>query len=272
MSATSSYAQGGAAAAAEVVTGEAVVLDLPPASMPLRAVGTLVDLVVSTLALIALLLLVVLTSSLLDDALGQAVAILATAAVLIGLPTTVETLTRGRSLGKLLTGLRVVREDGGTISFQHAFVRALVGVVEIYALSGTPAAIAASLDGRGRRLGDHAAGTYVVRDRVSWAPSPPPAMPPGMGAWAQSIDLRPLPADLALAMRHYVERGHTLVPATAQLVGERLLGSLGEHVAPPPPPGSPPVVVLAAVLAERNTRERARLARQDELRRRLTGR
>jgi uncharacterized RDD family membrane protein YckC len=29
-------------------------------------------------------------------------------------PTTVETLTRGKSLGKLVLGLRVVRDDGGT--------------------------------------------------------------------------------------------------------------------------------------------------------------
>lgn len=272
MSATSSYAQGAAAEAAEVVTGEAVVLDLPAASLPLRVAGALLDLLVAFLVLLALSFVLVTATPLLDDALGQAVAILAAATVLIGLPTTVETLTRGKSLGKLATGMRVVREDGGTISFQHAFVRALIGVVEIFAFSGTPAAIAAALDPRGRRLGDHAAGTYVVRDRVSWTPAPPPSMPAGLEAWAASIDLRPIPADLALAVRQFVDRGHTLVPSTAQVVGERLLASLAEHVSPPPPRGVPPVVVMAAVLAERHARESARLARQGELRRRLTGR
>ena len=31
-------------------------------------------------------------------------------------PTTLETLTRGKSFGKLALGLRVVRDDGGTVT------------------------------------------------------------------------------------------------------------------------------------------------------------
>ena len=50
-----------------------------------------------------------------------------------------ETLTRGRSLGKLALGLRTVRDDAGPITFHHALVRALIGFVEIYVFSGIPA-------------------------------------------------------------------------------------------------------------------------------------
>src|SRR3546814_2286922 len=47
-------------------------------------------------------------------------------------PTTVETVTRGRSLGKLAVGGRIVRPDGGAIGFRHAFLRALLGVLELW--------------------------------------------------------------------------------------------------------------------------------------------
>ena len=66
-------------------------------------------------------------------------------------PTTIETLTRGQSLGKLALGLRTVRDDAGPISFHHAFVRALVGVVEIYAFSGAPAFFSALVSSPGKR-------------------------------------------------------------------------------------------------------------------------
>ena len=89
-----------------------------------------------------------------------------TVAVFVVVPTTLETLTRGQSLGKLALGLRTVRDDAGPISFQHAFVRALVGVVEIWVFTGVPAFFCALVTPRGKRLGDFAAGTYVVRERV----------------------------------------------------------------------------------------------------------
>ena len=88
-------------------------------------------------------------------------------------PTTIETLTRGKSLGKLALGLRVVRDDGGTVTVQQSFVRALVGIVEIYVVPRRRRRSSAALvSSRGKRLGDYAAGTYVVRDRVQ-----PPAAP-----------------------------------------------------------------------------------------------
>ena len=74
-------------------------------------------------------------------------------------------------------GLRVVRDDGGTVTAQQSFVRALIGIVEIYALLGGPAFFCCLVSSRGKRIGDYAAGTYVVRDRVSLALPPPPPMP-----------------------------------------------------------------------------------------------
>ena len=86
--------------------------------------------------------------------------------VLVGGPIAVETLSHGRSLGKLACGLRVVRDDGGPIRFRHALVRGAMGVVEILMTFGVIACIASLVSARGRRLGDVFAGTLVVRERM----------------------------------------------------------------------------------------------------------
>ena len=56
------------------------------------------------------------------------------------------------------------------------------------------------------------------------------------------------------------------------MIGRRLADQVAEHVAPPPPPHTPPEAYLAAVVASRRERDQARLAREAELRRRLTAR
>ena len=141
-------------------------------------------------------------------------------------PTTIETLTRGKSLGKLAFGLRTVRDDAGPISFQHSFVRALIGVVEIYVFMGVPAFFSALLSSRGKRLGDYAAGTYVVRERVKLQLSPPPPMPPQLASWAAGADMASLPTGLALAVRQFLGRLPQIDPASRAAIGGRLAGAV----------------------------------------------
>ena len=174
---------------------------------------------------------------------------------LLVFPTTIETLTRGKSLGKLAFGLRTVRDDAGPISFHHAFVRALIGVVEIYVFLGGPAFFCALVSSRGKRLGDYAAGTYVVRERVRLQLGAPAPMPPQLAGWAASADLAALPTGLALAVRQFLGRLPQIDPASRAAIGGRLATAVSEYVAPPPPPGTPPEAFLAAVVAARRDRD-----------------
>ena len=256
----------------DLVTGEAVALDLPPAGLGPRMASGLVDVALTVLLLVGVVLLFGIASLQSDAALGHVARIGTLVTVFLAVPTTVETLTRGRSLGKLLLGLRTVRDDAGPISFQHAFVRALVGFVEIYALSGAPAFFAALLSSRGKRLGDYAAGTYVVRERVRLRLEPPAVMPPHLAAWAAQADMAALPTGLALAVRQFLGRAGQIDPDSRHRLGTRLATQVGAYVAPPPPPGTPPEAYLAAVIASRRERDTARLRRESELRARLTGR
>ncbi|NGN94641.1 RDD family protein [Nocardioides sp. KC13] len=258
----------------DLITGDAVALDLPAAGLGMRLLSGLIDVLVVT-ALLVLTLFVFLTAApATDEALAWAAYIAATASVLLVFPTVIETLTRGRSLGKLALGLRTVRDDGGAISFHHAFVRALVGVIETYGTSGAAAFLTAMIHPRGKRLGDIAAGTYVIRVRVPLQPPAPIQMPPALAVWASRADVAAIPVGLSLAVRRFLsgEVGTYADPVRRHALAERLATSVQEYVAPGPPPGTPPEAYLAAVLATRRDRDAARLARDEELRARLTAR
>jgi uncharacterized RDD family membrane protein YckC len=256
----------------DLVTGEAVALDLPPAGLGIRIASGSLDVVASLGLLVALTLTMVVAALHTDEALIRVAMLGAIIVSLLVFPATLETLTRGRSLGKLAFGLRTVRDDAGPITFHHAFVRALVGVVEIYVFLGGPAFFSALLSTRGKRLGDFAAGTYVVRERVRLRLTPPPPMPPGLAGWAAAADIASLPTGLTLAVRQFLSRLPQIDPVSRASMGARLATQVDQYVAPAPPPGTPPEAYLAAVLASRRERDGARLAREAALRRRLTAR
>src|SRR5665811_1493242 len=253
----------------DLVTGEAVALELPAAGIAIRALSGALDLLIAGVALWIGVFVATATTLNADDAIiGVAVTVLL-ALVSVVLPTTLETLTRGRSVGKLATGLRTVRDDAGPIGFRHALTRALVGFVEIWALVGVPALVSAIVSNKGKRLGDYAAGTYVVRERVHMTLPPPPMMPPQLAAWAAGADIARLPDGLAMAVRQFLMRAPLLSPQSRATLGAQLHDEVVAYVSPLPPSGVHPEVVLAAVIADRRRRDAIRLQRDAALRRRL---
>lgn len=259
----------GADTADDLVIGEAVALDLPPASPGLRMASGLID-VTLTIAILLAVVATVLTTSFRGTSATVWIAYVGTMIlVFLVLPTTIETWSRGRSLGKLILGLRVVRDDAGPVGFQHAFVRALVGFVEIYSFGGVPAFFCIVLHPRGKRLGDLAAGTYVVRERFRLALPPPIAVPDHLRHWTASVDLAPLPPGLAIGMRQYLQRIGEFTPASRVVLEQRLVDRVLPYVAPPPPAGTPAADFLAAVMGLRRERDLARLDREQQVRIRL---
>ena len=256
----------------DLVTGEAVALDLPPAGLAVRIASGLLDIIVTVVLLFIVLLVMVVAALPGGQALLAVASIGSTIMVFLVYPATLETLTRGRSLGKLATGLRTVRDDGGPITATHALVRALIGFVEIYAFTGIPALLSAMLSHKGKRLGDYAAGTYVVRDRVRLVLPQPARMPPHLARWAATADISSLPVGLALGVRQYLGRVHEITPQSRAVLGTQLAEQVRPYVAPPPPAATSPEDFLAAVIASRRDRDLARLQREDQFRRKLTAR
>ena len=244
-----------------MVTGDAVVLDVQIAQLPVRALSAMIDCTVVFIAYVIGVLLWATTLSEFDTALSAAVLIIFTVLALVGYPTVFETATRGRSLGKMALGLRVVSEDGGPERFRQALFRALAGVIEIWIFAGGPAVICSLLSPKGKRLGDVFAGTIVISERAPRL-TPPPPMPPQLAWWASSLQLSGLGADQAELARQFLSRASQLDTRIRDQIAYRITGEVVAQISPPPPPGTPPQLVLAAVLAERHRRELARLRPQ----------
>jgi uncharacterized RDD family membrane protein YckC len=245
----------------DLVTGEAVVLELRLAKVPSRALGFFMDGFVQVLLVVGLIALLAAVRGVADFALTTALFIAGIASIFVIMPATIETLSHGRSLGKLALGLRVVRDDGGPIRFRHALVRALAAFfVDLWLLGWLGIGLITSLaSSRGKRVGDYLAGTVVVRERIPVRTGTVAQMPPHLADWAAGLDLSRIPNDLALAVRQYLSRIADLTPAVREDMGLRLAAEVSEHIGQPAPSGVPAWAFLSAVLAERRNREIARL-------------
>jgi uncharacterized RDD family membrane protein YckC len=238
----------------ELVTGEAVALDVRPASVILRGAGTIIDWLayIGLFLLMALIVFAVFGDEI-DQALAQALAIAGLVFSLLIVPMLVETLSHGRSLGRWAVGARIVRDDGGATGLRHAFIRALMGVIEIFMTFGGLAATSALLNSRSKRLGDLLAGTYSQHERVPKFIEPTFVLPAALETWAETVDVGRLPDRLSRRVAQFLRQVHQLSPATRV----RLAETLADEVAPfvSPLPNVPPEFLLIGVAEVRRRRE-----------------
>ncbi|GAA1226833.1 RDD family protein [Rhodoglobus aureus] len=239
----------------ELVTGEAVALELHSASFVLRAAGSIIDFLAYGAALVGLLYgaFTFATNVGLDSAIGQALTVSSLVICLVVLPTAVETLSRGKSLGKLAIGARIVRNDGGAIGFRHAFIRALIGVLEIFMTAGGLAAIVGLLNNRAQRLGDLVAGTYSQYERVTKFANPVVQLPGQLAEWARTADVAKMPDALARRISHFLVAAHGYTAVTRRQHAANLANEAAAFVSPVP--HAEPEVFLSAVSAVRRERE-----------------
>jgi uncharacterized RDD family membrane protein YckC len=256
--------EGAGTALAEVVTGEAVILEVPCARFPSRLLALALDLLIQVILLFILFVIVglAITGDRVNGATGGAIALTVSILIVVGYPVLWETLTRGGSPGKFALGLRVVGDDGGPERFRQALVRGLAEVVEIWLLLGFPALIASLLSERGKRLGDLFAGTFVVQQRLPAGRGGAglPVVSPELASWGAQLEMSGLTDQTAETARRYLARLPELTPAAQAELGERIAGAVRAQVSPLPPPGTPAVAYLSTVLAERRSREQTRLA------------
>jgi uncharacterized RDD family membrane protein YckC len=238
----------------QVVTGEAVALGLQLAGAGSRCIAALIDFGVTAIATVVLFIVVAATNFDSTDALVTMI-IVAEVLVVLGYPVAMETLWRGRTLGKAAMGLRVVRDDGGPIRFRHAFVRGITGVVVdkpgiTYGLGALIPIVATT---RRKRLGDMAAGTIVLQERVPGRLEAPVMMPPPLAGWAAGLDLTAVDDAFALRIRHFLTRANQLLPEARSNLEHQLASEVVARVGQPPA-GAPAWAILTAVLAERRRR------------------
>jgi uncharacterized RDD family membrane protein YckC len=244
----------------EIVTGEAVALDLRPAGFVLRAAGAAIDLIVYFGFYILLVLFgiaYVATALDLSEGLIAALAIAMLVLAIVVAPLVVEVLSHGKSLGRLAVGARIVRDDGGAIGFRHAFIRALTGVLEIFMTFGGIAIVVSLLNSRSKRLGDLLAGTYSQYERVSKKVLPVYGVPVQLQEWALTADVARMPDRLSRRIASFLAQAAKLTPQTRLRVGNELAGEAAAYVSPLPSVDAE--LFLAAIAAVRRDREYAAL-------------
>ena len=125
-----------------------------------------------------------------------------------------EAAWNGQTLGKRAARLRVVGDHGEPLTIGQAAIRNLVRIVDFLPIFYAIGMLTLFINGRGKRLGDFAAGTLVVRDRqrislydLSGTPAsapPTPAIPSSI--WAAPSDTSS-PAPMAAAEPQALEPG-----------------------------------------------------------------
>ncbi|WP_353827345.1 RDD family protein [Agromyces sp. SYSU T0242] len=242
-----------------VLTGEAVALDLRPASAVMRAGGAAIDVLATVV--VAVLVLLAVSRLDLDDAALRAVGISLAVLLLVVAPTAVETASRGRSLGKLAMGVRVVRDDGGATGFRHSFIRAMVGVLEIWLTFGGLAMLVGFLNPDSKRLGDLLAGTHGQVERVRAYVPLASGVPAPLAGWAATADVGRLPDPLARRIASFLRSAPQLAPASRARVAASLAQEAAAFAAPVPQ--ADPELFLAALAALRRERDLTALALVD---------
>lgn len=184
-----------------------------------------------------------------------------------------DMLFNGRSPGKRLAGLRVVRVGGQPAGFLASLLRNLLRVVDFLPALYTFGCVLVLATSRNQRLGDLAAGTVVIRDRVGaekavsgsswasgaafaaaattstyWGPGSPggTSLPPELAHW--DVSAVP-PEELSLARAFLANRsGYT--PEARQRLSHQLAARIWPLVAGPSVPPHPEVFLEMVLLVK----------------------
>jgi uncharacterized RDD family membrane protein YckC len=201
------------------VTPEAVEVTMDLAGLGSRMIATLIDSAIQS----AVLGVLGIAIAGLDLDESSSIAFLLGAVFLIwfGYFFAFEGMWAGRTPGKRAQRIRVVRTDGQPARWVQVAVRNLLRLVDALPTSYAVGAISILLTKRSQRLGDIAAGTVVVRDRI--APTPRALMLPVAASIAGSnLDATALTDAEYSLIRSFLERRNGLIPAARHRLSTQL--------------------------------------------------
>jgi uncharacterized RDD family membrane protein YckC len=216
-----------------IPTPEGVALELTLAGMGSRALAGGLDLVFKGL-IVGLLLLA------LPAGMRSLTAVVAPAVglTLLVYDVAFETLRGGRTPGKSIGGLRVVRSSGRPVDLAASMIRNLLRLVDGMPLSYLPTIVSIAVTSCNQRLGDLAADTIVIRDRrgidgeqPSFASAAPLAgAEPLHAAAGASWDVSAVPAEDLVTVRAFLERRNSLAREARGRLAAQLAGALRPRV------------------------------------------
>ena len=216
-----------AAGRLDVETPDHVVLRYDLAGAGNRGFAAVLDFFIAALIVTTAYIVLALSTPLLEDAINGAmgIALILTLSLIWAYFILLEWLWNGQTLGKRVYGLRVITEDGSPAPFTAVLVRNLLRLVDFLPAFYGVGVLVIILSPKSQRLGDLAAGTYVVRaprPQIDWF-SLRTVTPLGAG---QTAEMRRLPGEAQRLVREFVAREASLAPTerkkVAALIAARL--------------------------------------------------
>jgi uncharacterized RDD family membrane protein YckC len=197
----------------DVATGESVAFAYELAGLGSRFLAVTVDFIIQVAVLIAAVLAFSLLAESglartppllhkLGDAILAAVFYFGLFMLFFGYFILFEWRWAGRTPGKRLLGIRVVRDGGFAVDFVSSVIRNTIRMIEFFVGFYALSAVCALLSPQNRRLGDMAAGTLVVRDARYERALPLPSR----GSRLEDPVVRDLDARERDLIRRYAER------------------------------------------------------------------
>lgn len=218
-----------------VATPERVSFDYQVAGLATRGIAQVLDLLILFGVLLAVYFFAIFEGAAGQDVLAYLIAVIGSFVVIFGYHWACEAFWSGQTIGKKVFRLRAVGDRGEPMTFFQAGIRNIVRIVDFLPYGYGVGLVVLFVNGRGKRLGDLAAGTIVVKDsdylplwqvpggRPTDPPPPPPPAPGGVAfapATPGELALRRLDPDLRRFVASYGRRRHGLPPALrAQLAG-----------------------------------------------------
>jgi uncharacterized RDD family membrane protein YckC len=215
-----------------IPTPEGVDLELTLAGVGSRFVSALVDLVLQIVLLVGVSGIGAAVGAF-GSGFGAVVVFIASFLIFAAYDVLFEVFASGRTPGKRLNGLRVVRVDGSPVTFFTSAIRNVLRLVDILPFVAPYLAgiVTILVTRRNQRLGDVAAGTLVVRERTQ-QPSlrelrvaEPQPVPAGY-AW----DVTAVTADELTAVRSFLARRYELTHEARYRLASDLAGALRPKV------------------------------------------
>lgn len=236
-----------------VVTPEGVQLDQPVAGLPSRMLSRLID----TVVMLMLMTVLALPVAFIQQVVGGYAQVGMMLLVLFGYPMAFELIFRGRTLGKMIVGLRVVTAEGGPVRLRHVTIRAVMAIFEILGTFGTLAVLTAFFSSRSQRLGDMAAGTYVVHERTGERTTRAVVFPcpAGYEEFVARLDVSRVSERDYGVIRAFLLRSATLGQSARFALGADLGFQLVDLLGLPLPQGQNPETFLVCVCCAFQRRE-----------------
>lgn len=228
-----------------ILTPEGVELRLTLAGPASRFASALIDLIIQVVVLLCIAVVLNVLGAFVPGGVGVVVAVWA--AISFGIITLYdvffEVLNSGRTPGKRLNGLRVVRVEGHPVTFVTSCIRNVIRPIDFLPTAYLVGVVSILATRKNQRVGDVVAGTLVVRELTggrpkkaespsfSLYPSPAPSVHASVAAW----DTTRVTAEELATVRRFLERRDEIALEARRRLAATLAERLRPKVAGAPP-------------------------------------